>query len=351
MARYVQPVPGGVIGRTDQGVDISAPPGTPIRAIADEQVVGIIPNWYAGQPFVWFRELGTNVYNYVAEQITNLPRRGQIFRAGQTVATVAQSGTALELGYATASGQTLAKATTGYTEGQVTPAGQRYRQQVIMGGGGPVRSSGPGPVPGYVPARFKSWVSGAASATGLPSSVVAAQIEDESSFDPNVTSSTGAQGMAQFEPSAWRTYGHGSPFNPHDAQQAYIRMMNALLRQYGGNIRNALAAYNAGSGNIQAGYGYADKILQQAGLPQSARRGRTGAGSPSFGGSRPGGGPANPPPAPSKVPQLFDNYLLVRDSPRTAPPNTKNPAAWFMASFTGNWANLGGKLGESPLSG
>jgi hypothetical protein len=58
-----------------------------------------------------------------------------------------------------------------------------------------------------------------------------------------------------------------------------------------------------------------------------------------YGGSRPGGQNAGQ--QASDVPQLFDNYLSLRDMPRTAPPNTKNPATWFIASFTGNWDNVG----------
>ena len=138
-ARYAQPVPGGRIGRTDQGVDISAPPGTPVLAITRERLVGIIDNWYSGQPFYWFEGVtasgkGTGIFNYVAEQFRSKLHIGDIAERGQPVGSVAQSGTGLELGWATRSGRTLAASTTGYKEGQVTPAGQDYSQQVIQGG-------------------------------------------------------------------------------------------------------------------------------------------------------------------------------------------------------------------------
>lgn len=133
---YANPVPGGTVGRTDQGVDISAAPGTPVDAITNETLLGIIPNWFKGQPFYWFRETGTNVYNYVAEQFRSTLRIGQSVKQGQQIGEVAPSGTGLELGWATASGQTLAAATTGYTEGQATRAGQNYRNLVVRSRGG-----------------------------------------------------------------------------------------------------------------------------------------------------------------------------------------------------------------------
>jgi hypothetical protein len=41
--------------------------------------------------------------------------------------------------------------------------------------------------------------------------------------------------------------------------------MNSLLKSQNGNVENALAAYNAGPGNIQAGMGYAQGIIAAAG--------------------------------------------------------------------------------------
>lgn len=117
-----------------------------------------------------------------------------------------------------------------------------------------------------VPAKFRSWVRTAAAETGLPAAVVAAQINLESGFNTTATSHTGAQGIAQIEPGTWAGLGiSGSPYNPNAALKGYTKLMRELLHQYHGNVRDALAAYNAGSGNIAAGYGYADSILAAAG--------------------------------------------------------------------------------------
>lgn len=143
-----------------------------------------------------------------------------------------------------------------------------------------------------VPAQYSKDVADAASALGIPQQVVAAQIDLESSWDPTVTSSAGAEGIAQFEPGTFAEYGPkgGSPFNPGDAFTAYTAYMRALLHWAGGDVRKALAAYNAGQGNWQAGQGYASTILSRAGTGDitAGRTGITDTPAPSTGSS--GGG-------------------------------------------------------------
>lgn len=144
-------------------------------------------------------------------------------------------------------------------------------------------------VPSYVPTQYRSYVANAAAQTGIPASVVAAQINLESSFNPNAVSSAGAQGIAQFVPGTFAAYGNGSPFNVADAFQAYINYMNDLLKQEGGSVRKALEAYNAGPGNLGAGAGYASTILSRAGSGDVTVTGGVGGGS-SSGGSGGNGG-------------------------------------------------------------
>jgi murein DD-endopeptidase MepM/ murein hydrolase activator NlpD len=129
-AGYVHPLPTGFTqGRTDQGVDFSASPGDPIKAIGNGKVLGVESNWYQGQPFVYYEltdgpQKGNVVY--VAEQIAPSVRPGQAVRAGQQIGTYAKSGTGIETGWATKTGQTRAMATSGYTEGQQTNAGKEF---------------------------------------------------------------------------------------------------------------------------------------------------------------------------------------------------------------------------------
>jgi hypothetical protein len=130
-ATYINPLHYvSVWERTDQGVDAQLPVGAPILAPCTVKILAIIPDWYAGQPLVYFELLDgpdAGKVQYVAEQITKIAPAGTILQQGQPIARFAASGTAIEFGWSTLNGVTLARATTGYEEGQVTPAGRNIR--------------------------------------------------------------------------------------------------------------------------------------------------------------------------------------------------------------------------------
>ena len=127
---YGNPLPGMTsVGRTDQGVDYTATAGSAVNAIGAGRIVDVIANWFKGQPLVeeqLTQGPDKGKFVYYAEQLNALVKQGQSVRAGQRIGTVAASGTGLELGFGAPGGRTLAAATTGYHEGQVTPAGQAF---------------------------------------------------------------------------------------------------------------------------------------------------------------------------------------------------------------------------------
>ncbi len=98
----------------------------------------------------------------------------------------------------------------------------------------------------------------AATCPGLPAAILAAQLAAESGFDPDAVSPAGAQGIAQFMPGTWATWGRdangdgtASPLDPLDAIAAQGALMCHLLRtataaDWGDPIDLALAGYNAG---------------------------------------------------------------------------------------------------------
>lgn len=119
-----------------------------------------------------------------------------------------------------------------------------------------------------VPQGIVKYIQQAAQGTKLPESVVAAQNYTESGYGSNLgPSSAGAEGPWQFLPSTYTGLGFSqSTINDwSDSTSAYVKYMNQLLKEEGGNVRDALAAYNAGPANKSAGYGYADSILSLAG--------------------------------------------------------------------------------------
>jgi murein DD-endopeptidase MepM/ murein hydrolase activator NlpD len=117
--------------------------------------------------------------------------------------------------------------------------------------------------PGAVQAVPNGWgplIEAAAKEAGLPASVVAAQLNQESGWNESATSPVGAQGVAQFMPATWVSYGNGGDtFSATDAIPAYGRYMAALKRQVqsiAGDdaellVQLTLAAYNAGPGAVQ----------------------------------------------------------------------------------------------------
>lgn len=129
---YVDPFAGAsglVRGREDEGIDFTAKVGSKIGAIGEGFIDKIVANWYKGQPLIEEKltsgsHKGQHVY--YAEQINSSVREGQRVRAGQQIGTVARSGTGLELGFGAGGGRTLAQATTGYKEGEKTPAAAAF---------------------------------------------------------------------------------------------------------------------------------------------------------------------------------------------------------------------------------
>lgn len=155
------------------------------------------------------------------------------------------------------------------------------------GADGSPSTSAPGPdtLPDWVPPRYRALVLSGARQGGVPPIVLAALLRSESGFDPMAVSRVGAQGIAQFMPETARGVGLADPFDPDAAIPAAGRYLGGLLRQFG-SIPLALAAYNAGAGNVLR-YGgippfretqaYVARILALIGDPTIAMDGRGGA--------------------------------------------------------------------------
>lgn len=111
------------------------------------------------------------------------------------------------------------------------------------------RADGRSPVPTFVPARFAPIIAKAAQRWNVSGALLAAQIHQESGFNPFARSGAGAQGIAQFMPGTARQLGLRNPFDPGSAIDAQARLMRDHLRTFG-SVPLALAAYNAGPGAV-----------------------------------------------------------------------------------------------------
>jgi soluble lytic murein transglycosylase-like protein len=116
----------------------------------------------------------------------------------------------------------------------------------------------------------------AASMTGMDPNVLRAVAYKESSYNPTATNPSGAQGLFQFMPKTAQSLGV-NPFDINSAAAGAATYLRNLRNQFGGNMQQALAAYNWGPGNL-AKYGmnalpsetqdYVQKISNWAGLGQ-----------------------------------------------------------------------------------
>jgi len=87
---------------------------------------------------------------------------------------------------------------------------------------------------------------------GLDSLLVAAMVQVESSFVPGAVSPQGAVGLMQVMPATASRYGAAeSLIEPRINLDVGCRYLRGLLGQFGGDLELALAAYNAGPGNVR----------------------------------------------------------------------------------------------------
>ena len=98
---------------------------------------------------------------------------------------------------------------------------------------------------------YGSEILGAAEVYGLDAMLVAAVVEVESGFHPHAVSQMGALGLMQVMPDTGLMYGVTDLTDPRSNVYAGARYFSELLEYFSGDLELALAAYNAGPGNVK----------------------------------------------------------------------------------------------------
>lgn len=101
-----------------------------------------------------------------------------------------------------------------------------------------------------VQARIEAAIRGAAATYRLSAGLIRSVIRAESNFQVRAVSPAGAQGLMQLMPATARELGVSDPFDIEQNIDGGARYLRQMLDRFDGNLKMALAAYNAGPGKV-----------------------------------------------------------------------------------------------------
>lgn len=99
--------------------------------------------------------------------------------------------------------------------------------------------------------NYRTEIAAAAKKYNLPEKLITAVMKQESNFNSSAVSSAGASGLMQLMPATARYLGVEDRFDPEQNIMGGAKYLRQMLDQFDNNIETALAAYNAGPGNVK----------------------------------------------------------------------------------------------------
>lgn len=132
-----------------------------------------------------------------------------------------------------------------------------------------------------IPASMDAIFEEASRTYGVDVNFLKAVGKAESGFDASATSSAGAMGVMQLMPQTAQSLGVSNPYDARQNIMGGAKYLSQMLEKYNGNKELALAAYNAGSGNVAKYNGvppfketqeYISRVLTYAGSPISTNQ-------------------------------------------------------------------------------
>ncbi len=217
-----------------RGIDLAAPAGTAIKSLTAGIVKQIILGSKTAGNGVRIQS-GQDELSYIHMLRAPFVKQGQKVKVGQIIGQVGSTG------FSTGNHLDLKIKRNGK---YIDPL--KYLQSSVGGG----MAMG-----GKFAGKYASIINAAGKKFGVSPALIAGIIKQESQFNPNARSYVGATGLMQLMPATARSMGVKNPRDPYQNIMGGTKYIAQMLRGQGGNVKLALAAYNAGPGNVAKYHG------------------------------------------------------------------------------------------------